>query len=728
MTTSHPFTCYIIGEGTLPVQCADILQQQGHTIYGIISPDPDVRRWAETRQIPHISKSKEIMPFLRQHSFDYLFSIVNPLVLPEEALQLPQRMAINYHDAPLPRYAGVHATSWALLNQESEHGITWHEMVAEVDAGDILRQVSVPITPTDTALTLNAKCYDAAMTAFADLVVELGNGRLQPHAQDLRHRSYFGFCQRPLQGGFISWQNDADAITALVRALTFGPYPNRLGLPKLWLGREALLVGTAESLLTSSYQPPGTILAINDDSLHVATLSQPVALHYLTTLTGQPVLLPDLLRRAGLRVGSRLPELEPETAVMLTGIDSDLCQHESFWRARLATSQPVGLPFLRYKPTAAPPSRYAIHPSALPAVDPALLLAALAVYLFRLGQHDTFDLGFRVSPFALGKLADLWAQIVPLRVALQADWTLAQVKAAMQTELDRLQRRHSYGQDIILRYPDLRNLTRLRVSQPFPVAVALVERLDAYRAAGVDCALALAPGQGARWHYHPDALDDDSVRRLDAQLCTLLADMRANPAHTVADWSLLPAAEQQQVLGTWQETAVAYSPTPLVHELVAAHAATQPNAPAIVTYAGTGKVRQWSYADINRRANHLAHRLQALGVGPDTRVAVLLPRSAELVVAQLAVLKAGGAYLPIDPAYPRARIRFMISDGLDSERPVVVATPAFAARLALDGLITVSLDLLTAVPEAAPDSNPDPTATPDSLAYIIYTSGTTGQP
>ncbi|MBE2201734.1 MAG: amino acid adenylation domain-containing protein [Anaerolinea sp.] len=727
MTSPRPLTCYIIGEGTLPVQCATIWQQHGHTIAGIISSDPDVTHWADAHQISYINSGKDLLPFLRQREFDYLFSIVNPLLLPEEALQLPRRMAINYHDAPLPRYAGVHATSWALLHQETEHGITWHQMVAAVDAGAILRQVPVPITPTDTALTLNAKCYDAAIAAFAELVDDLQNGRLHPRPQNLDHRSYFPLCQRPSQSGIISWQNDAVSITALVRALTFGPYPNRLGLPKLWLGRELLLVSAAELLAAPSTQAPGVILAASDDSLHVATRSQPIALRHLTTLTGQPVSPPDLLRRNGLRIGSHLPELDRETAVALTATDADLCVHEPFWRARLAAGQPAGLPFLRYKPTAAPPSRYASRASFLPTDDPALLLAALVVYLFRLGTRDAFDLGFYTPP-PLPDVSDLWAQYVPLRLALQADYTLSQVVTAVQTELDRLQRRRTYSRDIVLRYPDLRGLTWLRAAQPFPVAVAIVAQLEAYRPQGVDCVLVIAPGQGARWQYHPEALDDDSMRRLDAQVRALLANMQTNPSQTVAHWSLLPDVERRQVLETWQGTAVAYPSTPLPHELFAAHAAAQPDAPAIVTYAGTGVARQWHYAEVNRRANQLAHRLQAVGVGPDTPVGVLLPRSAELVVAQLAVLKAGGTYLPIDPAYPRARIHFMISDGLDAQRPVVIATPALAARLALDGVITIPLEMLSPAGAAVPDSDPAHNATPDSLAYVIYTSGTTGQP
>lgn len=736
MSSPHHFTCYIIGTGTLPVQCAHILQEQGHTIWGIVSPDVKVIRWAETNQIPVATNNRELLPFLRAQPFDYLFSIVNPLVLPVPALQLPRQMAINYHDAPLPRYAGVHATSWALLHQEQQHGITWHEMVAEVDAGDILRQVSVPIAADDTALTLNAKCYAAAIAAFTDLVADLENGRLQIHSQDIRQRSYFALCQRPPLSGFISWQgqgNNAAAINALVRALTFGPYPNRLGLPKLWLGQDNIFwVGTAVPLLGTSSQPSGTIMAVTADGLQVATSSEPLLLRQLTTVTGQPVQPVDLLARMGLHVGSRLPDLPSETAVSLMHRDAELCKYESFWRRRLATAQPASLPFLRYQrvpQSGSLPRSYAVRSAALAADDPLLLLAALAVYCFRLGQYDTFDLGFYAAQPHSVFFDALYTQYVPFRITLRADWTLAQVMTAVQTEYRQIQRHQTYSRDIILRYPELHGLARLSGAQPFPIAVALVRRLDAYQPDGVDCTLVIAADQGAvRWCYNPAALDDDTVRSLDAHLQVLLAAMQANPQQTVGQWPLLPEEEQRQVLQTWNETAVSYRPTPLVHDLVAARAAAHPGALAIVTYSGSSKARQWAYDDLNRRANQLAHHLQALGVGPNTCVGVLLPRSAELLVAQLAILKAGGAYLPIDPTYPRARIHFMITDGLDAEDPIVIATPAFAARLALDGVTTIALDLLNTTTAFGPDTDPGHDATPDSLAYVIYTSGTTGQP
>ena len=160
------FSCYIIGDGALLVACGELIMDSGHDIYGVISCNSLVREWAESKGIECIDYDNDYSEFLKLKTFDYLFSIVYLNLIPEKILALPKKMAINFHDALLPKYAGIHATSWAIINQERTHGITWHEMVSKVDKGNILKQKMVEIETNETAFSLNMKCYESNIFLF----------------------------------------------------------------------------------------------------------------------------------------------------------------------------------------------------------------------------------------------------------------------------------------------------------------------------------------------------------------------------------------------------------------------------------------------------------------------------------------------------------------------------------------------------------------------------------
>ena len=157
----------------------------------------------------------------------------------------------------------------------------------------------------------------------------------------------------------------------------------------------------------------------------------------------------------------------------------------------------------------------------------------------------------------------------------------------------------------------------------------------------------------------------------------------------------------------------------MLHELFEEQAELAPEAVALV-FEGA----QLSYGELNARANRLAHRLRAQGVGPETIVGLCVERSFEMIVGLLGVLKAGGAYLPIDPDYPRERILFM----LDDAAPSLVLTQEHLRERLPETVATLRLDAdwETIAQESA--ENPAPPATPQNLAYVIYTSGSTGKP
>src|SRR6266581_2309670 len=319
------FSCFVIGDGSLTLQCLNILLGEGHEVRGIITSNPEIKSWAKATGVPQIDYSTNLAAVIGQRPFDYLFSIVNMRLLPAEIVALPRRGAINFHDGPLPRYAGVHATSWAILNDEARHGITWHFIGDRVDGGSILKQREIEIAPDETAFSLNAKCFEAGIESFAELMNVLRSGTVRACEQDLSQRTYFGMFRRPPAACVVSWQKNAAEISALVRATEFGPYPNAMGRAKIQIGGEFFLCPEVEVLSGRGHAQPGSIMALEADRIIVSTPDRPVAISQFLTLEGQPARLDDVVQKFGLQTGTRLPEPEPDLRERVTRADGDLC-------------------------------------------------------------------------------------------------------------------------------------------------------------------------------------------------------------------------------------------------------------------------------------------------------------------------------------------------------------------------------------------------------------------
>jgi len=223
--------------------------------------------------------------------------------------------------------------------------------------------------------------------------------------------------------------------------------------------------------------------------------------------------------------------------------------------------------------------------------------------------------------------------------------------------------------------------------------------------------------------YATSLYERATVERHLGYLRHVLEQMAAGEERRAESLTLIPDAERRLVVEAWNRTAAPYPREACVHALFEAQVERTPDAVAVVF-----EDEALSYAELNRRANRLAHHLRGLGVGPDARVAVCVERGLEMVGGVLGVLKAGGAYVPLDPAYPAERLRYMLHDS--APRVVLSQTSVVAGAGALLGGIDVPVLALDA-PEWREQAATNPERGelgPAHLAYMIYTSGSTGMP
>ena len=229
-----------------------------------------------------------------------------------------------------------------------------------------------------------------------------------------------------------------------------------------------------------------------------------------------------------------------------------------------------------------------------------------------------------------------------------------------------------------------------------------------------------AAGLTVECDYNADLFDSSTIARCLGHFETLLRGAVQQPECLVSALPLLAATERRQILCDWSRWGADRPPDICVHAVFEAQAEDTPEAVAVEF----GDARL-TYRQLNARANQLAHRLRALGIGPDKTVGVLVERSLEMVVALLACLKAGGAYVPMDPVYPAARLQFM----LDDARPSVVLTQEhlWISTLRFADPV-IRLDPNWGALEGHSQENLSLNTTADALAYVIYTSGSTGKP
>jgi amino acid adenylation domain-containing protein len=372
-----------------------------------------------------------------------------------------------------------------------------------------------------------------------------------------------------------------------------------------------------------------------------------------------------------------------------------------------------------------------------------VLLAAFAALLARYAGQSEVTIGCATAgrPAGFGGVVGYFTNSIPVRADLAGDpgfsALIAQIRRKTFDGIDHQQMPFAL---LVQRLQPKRDPSR---SPVFQADFLLLKAPPAYRNGAAAGAFPVEPfdldeeeGQfevglhvaerdrdlSAVFKYNTSLFRPATIETMAACYATFLDAAVADPQRSIGALPLVSPEMRRRLVFDGNRTAVSYPETP-VQRMFERQALLTPDAIAAEMF---GSPPRYTYADLNFRANQLAHRLRELGVGPEVLVGVCIERSLDLVVAILAVLKAGGAYVPLDPSYPAQRLEFMM---LDAGMPVLLTTCKLASRFAVPaGIVAIRMDEEWPAIAAHDGANPAVETTPVQLAYVIYTSGSTGLP
>jgi natural product biosynthesis luciferase-like monooxygenase protein len=692
--------CAFVGDEPLVAQCVQLAIDHGLDVVLVASTNDAVLTDAALRRVPTADPT-DLADALDQHPADVLFSIANLRIVADDVLDRVAT-AINFHDGPLPGYAGLNVTTWALLAGEREHAVTWHLMTSHVDGGDVVDVEPFRIDPEDTAFSLNARAYEAALTSFPRVAAAVAAGSLAPHPQPAGRRRVFRRDDRP--AALFDPTRPAAETLRTVRALDFGHrIANPIGSVRVVVGDAVVVIEQAVLDEHRSSAEPGTVLSSDAGALVVATADGDLV--FSTVATPEGVVLDKEAARAhlGIADGSRVREPRRALVEVLPDMERHLARVERRWLDHLAHCGPTDPPFTGSRGGTAATAAVDVE-----GLAPAACLAAVGAWLGAVSGAPTVGVGV-VLP-GMGAIIDATAPLtVPPVLAIDvANRTFAELSADLADELAAIAGKAPLLLDAVGRDPRTRG-------RPLETSVVVEFEGDpesASRSIANGVALHIAVDDARITVAVAD--DSDRAERTAEQLAVIIEAARRQPATPVDALPIVGSAELA-VLDALNDTERSVDPA-TIDALVRKQMAGKPDDPAL-SFGG----RTMTYRQLDDAVAAMGQRLAAAGLERGQRVGIAVPRGIEMVTSVLATLEVGAAYVPLDPTYPVERLRQMIADS--GIKALVTSDGALAS---LAGPACRVLDPTNG--SELPDERRIARHDPSDLAYVIYTSGSTGVP
>lgn len=664
-------SCLLIGQDNLLIQCGTFLLENNHHIKWVVSQFKPIQLWCEKNHISWISSFSELPP---NSAVDYIFSIVNGKILKSEDLRIAHFGAINYHDSLLPKYAGVNATTWAILNGETTHGITWHMVTTGIDEGDIVYQTSFPILPTDTAFTLNLRCFEAATIGFAEIIRKITTSSLTYEKQQKAQRSYYGIKHVLPDLGFINWQTaNANYIERLSRALNLGGYDNNVVTLKLLFQDSYLLVSDIEIVELAASSAAGKILAIKNNGILVSTNTQPILIKTFMTTERQIIKIAELVQHYKLHENYQFPFLDDSQLRNTHALYSSALHNEKYWQSKLTDLiehttfservlnsesdyielQPISFDF----DNSSDASLY--------------LFVTVLLYLFRTNNYENFTT-FISHPISLDKglYYEIFTRFLPFTTELSSELSCAEFLDKLRSDLDTLRLRSNYLQDIFVRHPSLS-----LVNEEQQITIGFSSD-DLPRNSLIHFDIEQTTQKLRIYHRLDNHFQDGAlsliIENISNHLNNILNQLIKNPQQSIHEFSFLTEDEEKKLL-RWGVGEHLPLPSNTINELFEHQVKHSPQKIAI--YLDND---QLTYKELWTSTEKIAAFIHTLHLPQQTAIGVYTEQSANLLASFFGILKANCICIPIDTNLSVAELNAIIKENNISQ---LITSKNYASRL-----------------------------------------------
>lgn len=711
----RPVRLAFVGDESLVVACAEIAGNAGAETVAILSRNRLVLDAARQFGIESVDLGElpDVVVALQQFDFDVLVSAANRHILPSEALAQAE-LAVNFHDGPLPGYAGLNVTTWAIENGESEHGVTWHLMTDDVDSGAVVASDRFAVGNDDTAFALNTRCYEAATATFADVASSLAGGAIVARPQTPGETKMYRRRDRPV--AVIDPRGSCTDQVRHARALDVGSrVTNEVGLPYLLVGDEVFLASGVSVDESEQIARPGTVAVDDAGALRLACADGWMVVSELWRPEGEVALAADVVAAVAAQEGGIVAPPDERLVAALTSSIESLAAGETAWRSAMSGLEVADPPLL----AAQRDWSESIELGGDGSTSSAGIATCLLTWWQAVSGADDAVLAV-TDPAARARARDLAPLLREpiVRITIADDDRTNDLADRVERHLTTALDRGPFLADVAGRDPDLREAaTQPLVRLDLDVDPGDETQGGAFDARGADVVRVAMTTDGRVTLRH--RLEEAGGARVAEQLATLLAQITSADAASgtpVTDLQLV-GSDESRTLDALNDTATEYDREATIDRLFASIAATRPDDDAV-----SAGGRTLTYGQLARAVEHLGAELDAAGVEHGDVVAIAVERGLEMITSVLAVLARGATYLPLDPDYPVDRLQFMVDD---SQTRFAIARPETAGWLQERGVTVI--DPVVDV-DGDPSSAGVASHTSDGLAYLIYTSGSTGKP